>query len=133
MLDGKPVQLAVNSGTNHLHGGNRGFDRIVWSAERFDRDGNAGVVFTYTSADGEESYPGTLKVAVTYTLTARDELILEYSATADKPTPINLTNHTYFNLPGRGRGNILQHRLTLEADRSPPSDAAGVPAGESAP
>jgi aldose 1-epimerase len=130
MLDGQPVQLAVNSGTNHLHGGNRGFDRIVWSAERFDRDGNAWVVFTYTSADGEESYPGTLKVAVTYTLTARDELILEYSATADKPTPINLTNHTYFNLAGRGRGNILQHLLTLDADRYTPVDATMIPTGE---
>jgi aldose 1-epimerase len=130
MLDGQPVQLAVNSGTNHLHGGNQGFDRIVWSAEPFDRDGNQGVVFRYTSADGEEAYPGTLKVAVTYTLTARDELILEYSATTDKATPINLTNHTYFNLAGRGRGNILQHLMTLDADRYTPVDAAMIPTGE---
>src|SRR5436189_119750 len=85
-------------GTTHLKGGNRGFDKVVWSAEPFDRDGDAGIVFTYISPDGEEGYPGTLKASVTYTLTSRDELILDYSATSDKATPVNLTNHTYFNL-----------------------------------
>jgi aldose 1-epimerase len=131
MLDGTPVQLAVNSGTNHLHGGVRGFDKIVWHAETFDRDGSSGVVFTYTSPDGEEGYPGTLKTTVTYTLTARDELILEYGATTDKATPVNLTNHTYFNLAGRGHGgDVLRHLLTLEADRYTPVDAALIPTGE---
>jgi len=130
LLDGEPVQLTVNSGTNHLHGGNRGFDKILWSAEPFDRDGDAGVVFTHTSADGEEGYPGTMKATVRYTLTARDELILEYSATTDKATPVNLTNHTYFNLAGRGGGDVLQHLLTLDADRYTPVDAAMIPTGE---
>jgi aldose 1-epimerase len=130
MLDGQPVQLTVNNGANHLHGGNRGFDKVVWRAESFDRDGNAGVVFTYTSPDGEEGYPGTLKATVTYTLTARDELILEYAATTDKATPVNLTNHTYFNLAGRGHGDVLQHVLTLDADRYTPVDAGLIPTGE---
>ncbi len=132
MLDGVPVQLTVNSGTNHLHGGNRGFDKVIWSAEPFDRDGHAGIVFTYTSPDGEEGYPGTLKASVTYTLTSRDELILDYSATSDKATPVNLTNHTYFNLAGRDR-DVLQHLLTLDADRYTPVDAALIPTGEIAP
>jgi aldose 1-epimerase len=130
VLDGAPVQLAVNNGTNHLHGGNRGFDKIIWHGERFERGGNSGVVFTYTSPDGEESYPGTLQMTVTYTLTARDELMLEYVAKTDKATPINLTNHSYFNLAGRGHGDILQHVLTLNADRYTPVDAALIPTGE---
>ena len=129
-LDGAPVQLAVNSGTNHLHGGNRGFDKIVWHGDPFERGGNSGVVFTYTSPDGEESYPGTLQMTVTYTLTPRDELMLEYNAKTDKATPINLTNHSYFNLAGRGRGDILRHELTLNADRYTPVDAALIPTGE---
>jgi aldose 1-epimerase len=129
-LDGVPVQLTVNSGTNHLHGGTRGFDKITWSAEPFERGGNSGVIFTYTSPDGEEGYPGTLKTTVTYTLTPRDELILEYSATTDKATPVNLTNHTYFNLAGRGHGDVLQHVLTLEADRYTPVNEALIPTGE---
>src|SRR5256885_4363897 len=85
-LDGSTIQLATNNGANHLHGGTRGFDKALWKGEPFDRDGNAGVVFTYTSVDGEEGYPGTLKVSVTYTLTARNELILDYAATTDKTT-----------------------------------------------
>jgi aldose 1-epimerase len=130
LLDGAPVQLTVNSGTNHIHGGTRGFDKILWNAQPFDRDGDAGVVFTYTSADGEEGYPGTLQATVTYTLTQRDELILEYSATTNKSTPVNLTNHTYFNLAGRGQGDVLQHVLTLNADRYTPVDATLIPTGE---
>jgi aldose 1-epimerase len=134
MLDGVPIQLAVNSGTNHLHGGNRGFDQKVWKAEPFERDGNSGVVFTYTSADGEEGYPGTLKATVTYTLTPGNDLRLDYLATADKATPINLTNHSYFNLAGRrSGGNILQYQLTLNADRYTPVDATLIPTGEIAP
>jgi aldose 1-epimerase len=130
ILDGAPIQLTVNSGTNHLHGGTRGFDKVVWNAEPFDREGDAGVVFTYTSPDGEEGYPGTLKATVTYTLTSRDELILDYHATSDKATPVNLTNHAYFNLAGRNHGDVLQHLLTLDADHYTPVDAALIPTGE---
>jgi aldose 1-epimerase len=134
MLDGVPIQLAVNSGANHLHGGNRGFDQKVWKAEALERGGNVGVVFTYTSADGEEGYPGTLKATVTYTLTPANELTLDYLATTDKATPINLTNHSYFNLAGRhSGGNVLQYQLTLNADRYTPVDATLIPTGEIAP
>src|SRR5258708_870038 len=97
-LDRRSFQLATNNGANHLHGGNRGFDKVTWSGRPLERDGNVGVVLTYRSPDGEEGYPGTLNTRITYTLTERNELVLEYEATADKPTPINLTNHSYFNL-----------------------------------
>jgi aldose 1-epimerase len=132
-LEGKTYQLAVNNGPNHLHGGLKGFDKVVWKAEPFERDGSSGVAFTYTSPDGEEGYPGTVNAAVSYSLTPRNELVLEYSATADKATPINLTNHSYFNLSGRGRGDILQHQLTLHAARFTPTDAGQIPTGEIAP
>jgi len=133
-LDGAAIQLTINSGANHLHGGNKGFDKVVWEGEPFDRDGGVGVVFRYTSPDGEESYPGTLKASITYTLTPRDELMLEYRATTDKATPINLTNHSYFNLAGRRRGgDILQHLLMLDADRYTPVDDNLIPTGELAP
>jgi aldose 1-epimerase len=132
-LDGAVVQLATNNGANHLHGGNKGFDKVVWRGESFDHDGNSGVVFTYTSRDGEEGYPGSLKASVTYTLTPRNELIVEYAATTDKPTPINLTNHSYFNLAGRGHGDILQHQLTIDADRYTPTDEGQIPTGDLAP
>jgi aldose 1-epimerase len=130
-LDGSTFQLATNNGANHLHGGVKGFDKVVWRGEPFD--GGSGVRFSYVSADGEEGYPGTLNASVTYTLTPRNELVIEYSATADKATPINLTNHSYFNLAGRGHGDILQHRLTLRAERYTPTDAGPIPTGAIAP
>jgi len=129
-LDGREYPLAANNGVNHLHGGAVGFDKKIWNGEPFDRDGNSGVVFTYTSPDGEEGYPGTLKVTLTYTLTPRNELVLDYEAATDKATPINLTNHSYFNLAGRGHGTILQHQLTINADRYTPTDDTLIPTGE---
>ena len=129
-LDGKTVRLAANNGPNHLHGGVKGFDKVVWKGEPADRDGNSGVTFSYTSADGEEGYPGKLEARVTYTLTERNELIVEYVATSDKATPINLTNHAYFNLAGRGHSDVLKHLLTIDADRYTPTDATQIPTGE---
>ena len=129
-IDGSTFQLTVNNGANHLHGGLRGFDRVIWKGEPFEQKSASGVTFTYLSPDGEEGYPGTVRATVTYTLTARSELVLDYTATTDKPTPINLTNHSYFNLMGRDRGDILQHRLALHADRYLPTDEAQIPTGE---
>ena len=129
-LDGKTYELATNNGKNHLHGGLRGFDKVVWKGSRVERDGNAGVALTYVSHDGEEGYPGTVNASVTYTLTPRDELIVDYAATTDKATPINLTNHSYFNLAGDGHGDILQHLLEIDADRYTPTDDTQIPTGE---
>jgi len=130
VLDDKPVQLSVNSGANHLHGGNRGFDKVAWKGVPVEGREGVGVVFTYVSADGEEGYPGTVHASVTYTLTEENTLDVSYEATTDKATPINLTNHSYFNLAGRGRGDILQHQLMLNAARYTPVDATLIPTGE---
>jgi aldose 1-epimerase len=117
--------LAVNNGPNHLHGGLKGFDKKVWMAEP---QPGAAVKFAYTSPDGEEGYPGALAVAITMALTDANELRIEYSATTDKPTPVNLTNHSYFNLGGAG--DVLGHELMLAADSFTPSDANLIPTGE---
>jgi aldose 1-epimerase len=127
-LDGVQYQLATNNGANHLHGGPTGFHARVWKAEPLAA-GN-GVRFSYVSADGEEGFPGTLTVVVTYTLTDNDELRLDYEATTDKPTVLNLTNHAYWNLAGAGEGDILGHEVTLHASRFIPVDSAGIPSGE---
>jgi aldose 1-epimerase len=128
-LDGQTYKLATNNGPNHLHGGNKGFDKIVWQAEELRSSEGAGVIFRYTSPDGEEGYPGTLKAQVTYTLTDRDELIVDYLATSDKATPVNLTHHSYFNLTGATR-DVLEHELTINADRYTPIDPTSIPTGE---
>ena len=129
-LDEETYTLAVNNGPNHLHGGLKGFDKVVWQAESFDDEEGVGVVFTYISPDGEEGYPGTLSVRVTYTLTDQDALIVAYHATTDKATPVNLTQHTYFNLAGAGTKDILGHELTLHASRFTPVDSTMIPTGE---
>jgi len=132
-LDGRVVQLAANKGGHHLHGGVKGFDKVVWTGERIDRDGDVGVALRYKSTDGEESYPGTLHASVTYTLTPRNELVIEYAAVSDAPTIVNLTNHSYFNLSGEGSDDVLRHEVTIDADSYTPVDATMIPTGEIAP
>jgi aldose 1-epimerase len=127
-LDGKQYSLAVNNGLNALHGGVRGFDKVVWTPEPFDRAGERGVILRYTSPDGEEGYPGTLTAKVTYTLTDSNTVLIDYEATTDKATPINLTQHSYFNLAGSG--DILGHQLTLGAAQYTPVDTTLIPTGE---
>ena len=131
-LDGKTYTLATNNGPNHLHGGVKGFDKVVWKGEPASPGAGASVTFSYTSRDGEEGYPGTLSARVTYTLTDKDELRFQYAATTDKATPVNLTQHSYFNLAGAGR-DILGHELTIDADRFTPVDATLIPTGKRAP
>jgi aldose 1-epimerase len=129
-LDGRTYELAANNGPSSLHGGRKGFDRAVWHAEPFERDGTAGVVLTHASPDGDEGFPGALSVSVTYAFNDRGELAIDYRATTDKATVLNLTNHSYFNLGGDGSGDVLGHRLTLNADRYTPVDKDLIPVGE---
>jgi aldose 1-epimerase len=128
-LDGVTYSLATNNGENHLHGGVKGFDKVVWNAEPFAEANAVGVKFSYLSKDGEEGYPGNLSVSVAYMLTNDDELHLDYTATTDKPTPINLTHHSYFNFTG-GKRDILGHELRINADRFTPVDDGLIPTGE---
>lgn len=127
-LDGVEYKLATNNGENHLHGGVRGFDKMLWSARELAK-GNS-IELRYVSKDGEEGYPGTLTATVTYTLTDKNELRIDYLATTDKTTILNLTNHSYFNLAGQGEGDVLGHMVQLNADRFTPVDAGQIPTGE---
>lgn len=129
----RAYQLATNNGRNALHGGRRGFDRRVWDAVETEGDGGPGIRLSRVSPDAEEGYPGALSVDVTYTLTSRNALRIDYRATTDAPTVLNLTNHSYFNLRGEGRGDILDHILRLAAARYTPVDAGLIPTGELAP
>ena len=127
-LDGSDYVLAVNNGPNALHGGLKGFDKVVWKGEGHVGSSGPTLKLSYVSADGEEGYPGSLSTTVVYTLTNNNELKIDYSATTDKATPINLTNHSYFNLAGSG--DILEHVLTLQADNYTPTDDTLIPTGE---
>jgi aldose 1-epimerase len=130
-LDGKEYHIAINNKPNALHGGvKRSLDKVVWKAAIANSAKDAIVRFTYTSPDGEEGFPGTLKIAVTYTLTDANEIRLDYEATTDKATPVNLTNHTYFNLAGAGSPSILDHELTVSADSYTPTDDTLIPTGK---
>jgi aldose 1-epimerase len=130
-LDGQEYQLVKNDGPNHLHGGDgRSLDKVVWAGEPFDKDGERGVKFSYTSPDDEEGYPGTLAMSVTYTLTDKNEIRIEYSATTDKPTVINLTNHAYFNLAGHGSPTINDHVLMINSQQYTPVDDTLITTGE---
>lgn len=132
-LEGSTYTLAVNNGPNSLHGGLRGFDKVVWNARPFQNQDGQGVTLDYTSPSGEEGYPGTLHAIVTYTLTPDDRLIVDYAATTDKATPINLSQHSYWNLAGNASRDILGHVLTINADATTPVDSTLIPTGELAP
>ncbi|MEZ6047587.1 MAG: aldose epimerase family protein [Planctomycetaceae bacterium] len=132
-LGDQEYTLATNNDPNHLHGGNEGFNKKIWHAEEVEDEGEVGVLFTYTSPDGEEGYPGALTVQVKYTLNNENELKLDYTATTDKPTVLNLTNHCYWNLAGAGSGTILDQELMLNCSKYIPVDPSGIPTGELAP
>jgi len=129
-LAGKSYTLATNNGENHLHGGIIGFDKVVWDAKLITSATEPALELTYLAKDMEEGYPGNLQVRVTYTLSAQNELRVDYLATTDQPTPVNLTQHTYFNLKGEGEGNILDHELMLNADQYTPVDKTMIPTGK---
>ena len=126
-LNGNEYTLAKNDGENHLHGGPKGFNKVFWEAKEL---APLSVQFSYVSKDGEEGYPGNLKVQVTYTLTEKNELKIDYFAATDKDTVVNLTNHAYYNLAGQGEGDILKHELMIAADRFTPVDTGLIPTGE---
>jgi aldose 1-epimerase len=130
-LDGKDYRLTANAGKNHIHGGRaKRFDKVLWNGRSFNNKEEVGVSFTYLSKDGDEGFPGNLNCTVTYILTSQNELKIQYEATTDKPTIVNLTNHSYFNLAGAGSRDILDHEIMINADFYTPSDKALIPTGE---
>lgn len=128
-IDTTTYQLSANDGKNHLHGGNKGYDKVIWDATPA-ADSSASLTLSYLSKDGEEGYPGNLKITVVYTLTDDNELLIDYTAETDKTTPVNLTHHSYFNLTGDVNNTILNHELQVNADRYTPVDAELIPTGE---
>lgn len=132
-LAGTEYTLATNNDPNHLHGGNVGFDKVIWDVEPLEVVNGSGLRMTYLSKDMEEGYPGNLRSVVHYILTNDNEFIVEYEATTDKPTVLNLTQHNYYNLGGEGTGTILDHELMLSADHYTPVDATGITTGQIAP
>lgn len=136
-LDGKTYTLATNNHPGgiscHLHGGKEGFDKKLWKSEPTTKNGLPALRLSYQSPDGEEGYPGNLSVEVVYSLTDDNSLRIDYTATTDRPTPVNLTNHSYFNLRGEGQGTILDHEITIHASRFTPVDEGLIPTGELAP
>ncbi|PTX90835.1 aldose epimerase family protein [Opitutus sp. ER46] len=136
-LDGQTYSLPLNDKPGNipcsLHGGDVGFDKVLWTAKPATIEGNPALVLTYVSKDGEMGYPGTLTVEVTYSVTPKNELRIDYKATTDKATPVNLTNHTYFNLKGEGNGSILDHVLMMKAAKTTPVNAGLIPTGEIVP
>eukprot|EP01041_Mallomonas_annulata_P002369 gene2369-4598_t len=129
-LNGVNYQLAVNNGPNHLHGGIRGFNKCLWKSKIIIGGVSSGVQFSLTSPDGDEGYPGTVEVTVTYLLTSSNELIIDYKATSSEQTPINLTNHTYWNLSGNFKDKVLGHKLQLSSDHYLPVDVHSIPTGD---
>ena len=129
-LDGVEYNLAANDGENHLHGGLQGFDKVRWKGEEISSDDGPAVRFSYVSADGEEGYPGNLTVEITYSLSNNNELKIEYRATTDKKTVVNLSHHSYFNLAGAGEGDILGHEMMIAADQFIPTESSLIPTGE---
>lgn len=129
-LNGHTYELARNNGPNALHGGSRGFDKVVWESQVIDTGSGLALELQYLSRDGEEGYPGTLKAIVTYSLRENNELVIDYRASTDKDTVLNLTNHSYFDLTGQFAGNILDHQVTIDADRFTPVDSKLIPTGE---
>ncbi len=129
-LDGKTYTLATNNSPNHLHGGEKGFDKVIWTAKQIRKSHEVGLELSYLSLDGEEGYPGNLSVTVVYTLTEESEIKIDYSATTDQKTIVNLTNHSYFNLKDGGASSILNHELMIDAERFTPIDKTLIPTGE---
>ena len=129
-LEGKVCRLPRNNGEHTLHGGQHGFNKRVWAPGKVSTAEGEGLVLTYLSEDGEEGFPGNLLVKVVYVVSPENELRIDYTATTDQPTVVNLTNHSYFNLAGQGEGDILQHRVAISADRFTPVNAGLIPTGE---
>lgn len=129
-LDGKPYHVPVNDGPNSLHGGKVGFDKVIWSVDKVESGPRPSVTLTYASPNGDQGYPGKLTATATYSLDDKNELTIEYTATTDAPTIVNITNHTYWNLAGEGSGSVMDQRLMIAGDAYLPTDATAIPTGE---